>query len=92
MSSEEPRTVNSLDPRGGREALIARQVRKRSRKAKIVVGCDELGGDAVQSDQGGFLLVRAEVSCRPGFGIACAWEEEVQLMSRKTLGFVEKSV
>jgi hypothetical protein len=43
-----------------------------------VVGRDELGGDAVQSGQGGFLLVRAEMFGRPGFGIACAWAEEVQ--------------
>jgi hypothetical protein len=43
-----------------------------------VVGRDKLGGDAVQSGQGGFLLVRAEMFGRPGFGIACAWAEEVQ--------------
>jgi hypothetical protein len=45
-----------------------------------------------QSGQGGFLLVRAEVFGRPCFGIACAWAEEVQPVSRKTLGFAEKSV
>jgi hypothetical protein len=53
---------------------------------------DELGGDAVQSGQGGVFLVRAEVFGRPCFGIACAWAEEVQPVSRKTLGFAEKSV
>jgi hypothetical protein len=42
-----------------------------------------------QSGQGGFLLVRAEVFGRPCFGIACAWAEEVQPVSRKTLGFAE---
>jgi hypothetical protein len=45
-----------------------------------------------QSGQGGVLLVRAEVFGRPCFGIACAWAEEVQPVSRKTLGFTEKSV
>jgi hypothetical protein len=43
-----------------------------------------------QSGQGGFLLVRAEVFGWPCFGIACAWAEEVQPVSRKTLGFAEK--
>jgi hypothetical protein len=45
-----------------------------------------------QSDQGGFLLVRAEVFGRPCFSITCAWAEEVQPVSRETLGFGEKSV
>jgi hypothetical protein len=45
-----------------------------------------------QSGQGGFLLVRSEVFGRPGFGIACVWEEEVQPVNRKTLGFAEKLV
>jgi hypothetical protein len=45
-----------------------------------------------QSGKGGFLLVRAEVFGQPCFGIACAWAEEVQPVSRKTLGFAEKSV
>jgi hypothetical protein len=71
---------------------MAWRIRKGSREAKTVVGRDELGGDAVQSRQGGFLLVRAEVFGRPGFGIACAWEEEVQPVNRKTLGFAEKLV
>jgi hypothetical protein len=71
---------------------MAWRIRKGSREAKTVVGHDELGGDAVQLGQGGFLLVRAEVFGRPGFGIACAWEEEVQPVNRKTLGFTEKLV
>jgi hypothetical protein len=71
---------------------MAWRIRKGSCKAKTVVGHDELGGDAVQSGQGGFLLVRAEVFGQPGFGIACAWEEEVQPVNRKTLGFAEKLV
>jgi hypothetical protein len=71
---------------------MARQVGRRSCEAKTVVGRDELGGDAVQSGQGGVFLVRAEVFGRPCFGIACAWAEEVQPVSRKTLGFMEKSV
>jgi hypothetical protein len=57
---------------------MAWRIRKRSHGAKAVVGRDELGGDVVQSGQGGFLLVRAEMFGRPGFGIACAWAEEVQ--------------
>jgi hypothetical protein len=57
---------------------MAWQIRKRSREAKTVVRRDELGRDAVQLGQGGFLLVRADVFGRPGFGIACAWAEEVQ--------------
>jgi hypothetical protein len=68
------------------------RIRKRSREAKTVVRRVELGGDAVQSGQGRFLLVRAEVFGPPGFGIACAWEEEVQPVNRKTLGFAEKSI
>jgi hypothetical protein len=84
--------VSSLDPREGGSVSTAWRIRKRSREAKTVVGRVELGGDAVQSGQGGFLLVRAEVFGRPGFGIACAWEEEVQPVSRKTLGFAEKSI
>jgi hypothetical protein len=79
-------------PREGGSVITAWRIRKRSREAKTVVGRDELGGDAVQSSQGGFLLVRAEMFGRPDFGIACAWEEEVQPVSRKTLGFAEKSV
>jgi hypothetical protein len=71
---------------------MARQVGRRSCEAKTVVGRDELGGDAVQSGQGGFLLLRAEVFDRPCFGITCAWAKEVQPVSRKTLGFTEKSV
>jgi hypothetical protein len=71
---------------------MAWRIRKGSREAKTVVGRDELGRDAVQSGQGGFLLVRAEVFGRPGFGITCAWEEEVQPVNRKTLGFAEKLV
>jgi hypothetical protein len=71
---------------------MAWRIRKRCREAKTVVGRDELGGDAVQSGRGGFLLVRAGVFGRPCFGIACAWAEEVQLVSRKTLGFAKKSV
>jgi hypothetical protein len=67
-----------LDPREGRSMSMAWQIRKRSHEAKTVVRRDELGGDAVQSGQGGFLLVRAEMFGRPGFGIACAWAEEVQ--------------
>jgi hypothetical protein len=37
-----------LGPRGGRGAVMARQVRRRSCEAKAAVGRDELGGDAVQ--------------------------------------------
>jgi hypothetical protein len=77
MNSEEPRTASFLDPREGGSVSMAWRIKKRSREAKTVVGRDELGGDTVQSGQGGFLLVRAEVFSRPGFGIACAWEEEV---------------
>jgi hypothetical protein len=36
---------------------MAWRIRKRSREAKTVVGRDELGGDTVQSGQGGFLLM-----------------------------------
>jgi hypothetical protein len=79
-------------PREGGGVSMACRIRKGSREAKTVVGRDELGGDAVQSRQGGFLLVQAEVFGRPGFGIACAWEVEVQPVNRKTLGFAEKLV
>jgi hypothetical protein len=67
-----------LDPREGGSVSMAWRIRKKSREAKTVVGRNELRGDAVQSGQGGFLSVRAEVFGRPGFGIACAWAEEVQ--------------
>jgi hypothetical protein len=80
------------DPREGGSVSMAWRIRKRSREAKTVIRRDELGGDAVQSGQGGFFLMRAEVFGWPGFGITCAWEEEVQPVSRKTLGFAEKSV
>jgi hypothetical protein len=36
-------------PREGGSVSMAWQIRKRSRKAKTVVGRDELGGDTVQS-------------------------------------------
>jgi hypothetical protein len=36
-----------------------------------------------QSGQGGFLLMQARMFGRPCFSIACAWAEEVQLVSRK---------
>jgi hypothetical protein len=39
-----PDAVSSLDPRGGGETLIARQVRRRSCGAKAAVRRDELGG------------------------------------------------
>jgi hypothetical protein len=45
-----------------------------------------------QSGQGGFLLMQARMFSRPCFSIACAWTEEVQLVSRKTLRFVEEMV
>jgi hypothetical protein len=48
VSSEEPRTVSSLDPRGGGEALMARQVGRRSYRAKAAVRRDELGGASMQ--------------------------------------------
>jgi hypothetical protein len=79
-------------PREGGSVSIAWRIRKRSREAKTVVGRDELGVDAEQSGQRRFLPVRAEVFGRPGLGIACAWEEEVQPVSKKTLGFAGKSV
>jgi hypothetical protein len=44
VSSEEPRTASSLDPRGSGEALMARQVGRRSCGAKAAVRRDELGG------------------------------------------------
>jgi hypothetical protein len=40
-----PDAVSSLDPRGGREVLIVRQVRRRSCGAKAAIRRDELGGD-----------------------------------------------
>jgi hypothetical protein len=43
-----------------------------------------------QSGRGGFLLVRAKVFGRPYFSIACAWAEEVQPVSRRTLRFAEE--
>jgi hypothetical protein len=46
----------------------------------------------VQSGPGGVFLVRAEVFGQPCLGIACAWAEEVQTVSKKTLGFAGKSV
>jgi hypothetical protein len=48
VSSEEPRTTSFLEPRGSGEAFMARRVERRSYGAKIVVGRDELGRDAVQ--------------------------------------------
>jgi hypothetical protein len=48
VSSEEPRTVNSLKPHGSGEAFMARRVERRGYGARAVVGRDELGGDAVQ--------------------------------------------
>jgi hypothetical protein len=39
-----PDAVSSLDPRGGGEALIVRQVGRRSCGAKAAVRRDELGG------------------------------------------------
>jgi hypothetical protein len=59
-------------PRESGSASMVWRIKKRSREAKTVVERDELGGDAVQSSQGGFLLVRAEMFGRPDFGIACA--------------------
>jgi hypothetical protein len=59
-------------PREDRSKSMAWRIRKRSREVKTVIGRDELGGDAVQSGQGGVFLVRAEVFGRPCFGIACA--------------------
>jgi hypothetical protein len=43
-----------------------------------------------QSGQGGFLLMGAKMFGRPCFSIACAWAEEVQLVSRKILRFAEE--
>jgi hypothetical protein len=48
VSSEEPRTASSLEPRRSGEAFMARRVERRSYGAKAVVGRDELGGDVVQ--------------------------------------------
>jgi hypothetical protein len=62
---------------GGGSVSMAWRIRKKSREAKTVVGRNKLRGDAMQSGQGGFLFVRAEVFGRPDFGIACAWAEEV---------------
>jgi hypothetical protein len=42
-----------LDPREGGSVSMAWRIRKKSREAKTVVGRNELGGDAVQSGQGG---------------------------------------
>jgi hypothetical protein len=44
---------------------MAWRIRKRSREAKTVVERDELGGDAVRSGQGGFLLVREQRKFNP---------------------------
>jgi hypothetical protein len=80
------------DPREDGSMSMAWQIRKRSREAKTVVGRGEPGGDAVQSGQGGVFLVQAEVFGQPCLGIACAWAEEVQPVSKNTLGFAGKSV
>jgi hypothetical protein len=65
MSSEDPRTASSLDPRGGGEALMARQVGRRSCGAKAVVRRDELGGALMQPNTA--VLQGATRVCRPCF-------------------------
>jgi hypothetical protein len=74
VSSEEPRTASSLDPRGSGEALMARQVRRRSCGAKTAVRSDELGGTSMQPNTA--VLQGATRVCRPCFigTRACAKE------------------
>jgi hypothetical protein len=48
VSSEEPCTASVLDPRRSGEALMARQVGRRSCGAKAAVRRDELGGASMQ--------------------------------------------
>jgi hypothetical protein len=54
-----------LDLSGGGEALMARQVRRRSCGAKVAVGRDELRGVSVQPSTA--VLQEAMRKCRPCF-------------------------
>jgi hypothetical protein len=74
MSSEEPHTASSLDPRGGGEAFMARQVGRRSCGAKAAVRRDELGGASMQPNTA--VLQRATRVCRPCFSGTRAWAKE----------------
>jgi hypothetical protein len=65
VSSEEPRTVSSLNPSGGGEALMARPVRRRSCGAKVAVGHDEVRGVLVQPST--VVQQGATRVCRPCF-------------------------
>jgi hypothetical protein len=55
----------NLDPSGGGEALMARQVGRRSCGAKAAVGRDELGGALMQPSTA--VLQDATRVCRPCF-------------------------
>jgi hypothetical protein len=74
VSSEEPRTVSSLDSRGGGEALMARQVGRRSCGAKAAVRRDELEGASMQPNTA--VLQGATRVCRPCFSGTCAGAKE----------------